>query len=272
LLGRGVWERDLGLAAEWLEPAEARELEPGLSPDIAGGLWLPDESQVHAPRLTQALALQAVRLGATVLEGMPVGSLENADGRVTGVRTTSGGISAGAVVLAAGAWSSFVQGGHAAVEPVKGQMVAGTLSPACSPRHIVWGPGAYLVPKPDGQLLVGATEEPGCFDTRPTLGAIAGLVQSGSRVLPSLANMPLNTAWAGLRPASPDRRPLLGPVPGVEGLFLATGHFRNGILLAPLTAKLMAELILDGIGDATLAPYSPERFNSAMARGFAIRR
>jgi len=249
---RAAWQRAAGLRAEWLEPAEARELEPALSPALQGALWCPDEAQVHSPRLTQALALLATRMGATIREGAPATSLESG-----AVCTPSERISVGAIVLAAGVWSGQIQA-NLPLEPVKGQIVSGILSPAAAPTKIVWGANAYMVPKADGQLLVGATEEPGNYDTRPTLGAMSRLIASAAHLVPSLRDMPLNTAWAGLRPALPDRKPALGQLG--DRLFVAVGHYRNGILLGPLTGKIMADLVLEGRAHEDLSPYRPDRF------------
>lgn len=258
---RAAWQRAAGLAAEWLEPDNACRLEPELSRDISGALWCPDEAQVHSPRLTQALGLLAVRRGAVLQEGAAVSRLELAGNRVVAVQAQSQRWAVGAVVLAAGVWSAGVEGPAAKLplEPVKGQIVAARLGPGCMPRRIVWGADAYLVPKASGELLVGATEEPS-FDTQPTLGAISGLVNAGSRLIPGLASMPLSSAWAGLRPALPDRRPVLGPIRDVEGLFVAVGHYRNGILLGPITGRLMADLVLGQPTDVDVTPYSPDRF------------
>ncbi|MFI5267395.1 MAG: glycine oxidase ThiO [Chloroflexota bacterium] len=260
LRDRGNWQQRLGLAVEWLEPEDALRLEAGLSPDLAGALWLPHEAQVQSPRLVQGLALLAQRLGVDVREGTPVVGVDMAAGRVGSLRTGAERISAGAVVLAAGVWTPFMDGvKRLPVEPVKGQIVSGLQGAGCAPRHIVWGAGAYLVPKAGGELLIGATEEAG-YDARPTLGGMAGLVRAGTRLMPAIAGMPLNSAWAGLRPALPDRLPALGRLREVDGLFVATGHYRNGVLLGPLTGKLMAQLVLGEPLAHDLAPYSPARF------------
>ena len=258
LQARAAWQSQRGLAIEWLEPEDARKLEPALAPDLAGALWLPDESQLQSPRLVQALAVQAQRLGVDIREGTPVIGLDQPAGKLTGVRTPAERISAGAVVLAAGVWSGLVDGvPPLPLAPVKGQMACAWPGGA-APRHVVWGAGAYLTPKAGGELLIGATMEPS-WDARPTLGAIAGLIAEGARLLPVVAAMPLHGAWAGLRPALPDHLPAIGPVPGLDGLFVATGHYRNGILLAPLTAKLLAPVILGEAPVSELAPYSPAR-------------
>ena len=261
---RGAWQREFDLAAEWLEPEDAVRLEPALVADIAGALWLPDEAQVHSPRLVQALSVLAARRGAELREGAAVMSVETSVGRVSGVRTAAERIHAPAVVLAGGVWTSSVVGAKLPLEPVKGQIVSAVATQA-APRRMIWGSGAYLTPKSDGQLLIGATEEPGVFDTRTTLGAISGLIDAGARLVPGLAGLPLNGAWAGLRPALPDRRPAVGALGEPEGLFVATGHYRNGILLGPLTGKLIARLVLGEAPEVDLEAYSPRRFLRQLA-------
>ncbi len=267
LRDRARWQREQGLAVDWLEPREARALEPSLSPSAAGALWLPDEAQVHSRRLVRAAAALARRYGADVREGATATAVVHDHGRVRGVQTPAGLVIAGAVVLAAGAWSAFVDvpGERPPVSPVKGQIVSGFSSEGWRPAHIIWGPAGYVVPRAGGRILIGATEEP-TFDARPTLGAIAGLVQSGSMLLPELACLPLAAAWAGLRPATPDRLPLIGPAGDAEGFFVAGGHYRNGVLLGPLTGKLMAQLVLGQPLDLDLSPYSPHRFERAATR------
>ncbi len=249
---RAASQRADGLAAEWLEPEDAVRLEPALSPEIAGALWLPEESQVHSPRLVQALALLATRLGVDVREGAPVLGVASQAVIIPNER-----LSAGVVVLAGGVWTAAIEGVSLPLQPVKGQIVSAAAT-AAAPRHMIWGPGAYLTPKADGQLLIGATEEPGNFDTRPTLSALSGLIARGAQLVPSLAGLPLNTAWAGLRPALPDRLPAIGRL--ADALFAATGHFRNGILLGPLTGKLIARLVLGEDPGVDLRLYSPDRF------------
>ena len=251
---RAEWQQSAGLAAKWLDPEEALRLEPALAPDLAGALWLPEEAQVQSPRLVQALALHAQHLGVELREGTPVTAVAGGE-----VITPTERITAGAIVIAAGVWTPFVEGlAHVPIKPVKGQMVCATPSPACAPRHVVWGEGAYLTPKAGGELLIGSTEEEG-YDARPTLAGIARLVAAGAAIMPAVAGMPLHSAWAGLRPALPDRLPALGPVPGRDRLFLATGHYRNGVLLGPLTGKLMAQLVLGQPPSHDLTAYSPAR-------------
>jgi glycine oxidase len=253
---RARWMCDAGIRAEWLEPDDALRLEPALASGIAGALWLPDEAHVRSPRVARALARAAAQCGAEVRESVTVLGFECEGTRIVGVRTSEGAFKARSVVLAAGAWCGPLSAELSQplpVAPVKGQIVAAAAL-GRGPRHIVWGLGAYVVPKVDGQLVVGTTEEDAGFDSRPTLGGVTGIIQEAARLVPAVANLPFDAAWAGLRPATPDRKPLIRPVAGIEGLIAATGHFRNGVLLGPMTGRVVADLVLRGARGAT----SPE--------------
>ncbi len=229
-----------GLAAEWLSPAACRELEPGLGPAGHGGVHAPHEAAVDPGALLAALQTALERAGgsieiAEVTEGVFEGE------RLAGVRTADGAERrADAVVLAAGSWSAaewLPAPARPPVRPVKGQILtlAGPRSrPVCS--RIVAGERFYAVPRGDGRLVLGATVEERGFDLRVTAGAVHELLREGYRALPEIAELELVEAVAGLRPATPDNLPLIG-AGAIEGLVLATGHFRNGILLAPLTAE-----------------------------------
>jgi glycine oxidase len=164
-------------------------------------------------------------------------------------------------VIAGGAWTPAIAaelGVEVGVDPIRGQILA--LTPQPMPfRHTIYGPKGYLVPKPDGRLVVGATEDRAGFDARPTAGGVARLLAMATRLSPPLAGAPFAAAWAGLRPASADRLPLLGPLPGWENVALATGHYRNGVLLAPLTGSLIAEWVLCRRLPPLLAPFLPDR-------------
>jgi glycine oxidase len=263
------------LRAEWLCSDEARRVEPGLTPSIAGALWAPDEAHVSAEHVTEALRIAARRRGVTFRErtavtelvlsrgavsGLPTARDDVLSGdAVSGVRTARGDVlSAGAVVLATGPWMPpLPSGAWLPIGPVKGQIVVGRGAPL---QHVVWGRDAYLVPKAGQRVFIGATEEEGTFDARPTLGAVGELIGAGSRLVPAVQGLVLQGVRTGLRPATPDRRPVLGRWPGVAGLYVAGGHFRNGILLAPLTGRLIAQLMSGETPDIDLAPYSPARF------------
>jgi len=249
-----------GLELHWLERDELRALEPGLAPEIRGALYSPEEHQVNADRLVQALARAAH--GAVLRQGIRVAGLARRGTRVTGVRISGGRLSAGHVVLAAGAWTGKVARGVGVdlpVFPVRGQMIALPASRS-APRHIVWGEDGYLVPKANGLVFAGATVERVGFRKNVTVGGTSGLRRMAKSLMPRLAGLDAVDAWAGFRPGSADGLPILGPVPGWEGLSVACGHFRNGILLAPITGDLIARSILDGSSNEALAPFSPARF------------
>jgi len=188
-------------------------------------------------------------------------------GRATGVVVSGYPHRADTVVLAAGAWSRAIEGLclPPPVRPVKGQMLAlrmDTRAPLL--RHVVWAPGAYLVPRHDGRLLVGATVEEKGFDPHLTAGAQLALLQAGWRALPGIEELPIDEAWVGFRPGSRDDAPILGSGP-LAGLVFATGHYRNGILLTPITARAIVALILDGHADPLIAPFVIDRFTRAAA-------
>jgi glycine oxidase len=265
LRGRATWQTARGLTATWLSPEQVGDLEPAFAGAagrrLVGALWLPEEGQVRSPRLVQALATAAIRRGATLREGLPAMGLERDGDRIGGVHTAVGLLRAGAVVLAAGAWSGALAGGIGLplpVEPIKGQIIAlGSLMRA--PRHILWSDQCYVAPKADGLVVIGATEERTGFDRRPTLSGMLQLALGATTLLPELGRLPVIAQWGGLRPAVPDRLPVIGLAPGYRNLYLATAHFRNGVLLGPLTGKLVTELLQQRAPSWDLAPYSPER-------------
>ena len=266
LRGRAGWQQRRGLAAEWLEGADLARLEPAFAGAagrrLVGALWLPDEAQVRSPRLVRALATAAIRRGATFQEGTPVLGILTQSGRVTGVRTYQGTVPAERVVLAAGAWSGPLAetGGFAVpVEPIKGQIVAlGALMQP--PRHILWSGECYVAPKVDGELVVGATEEHAGFDSRPTLSGLLQLATGATDLLPALGRLPVLSQWGGLRPATPDRFPVIGAAPQVAGLYVATAHYRNGVLLGPLTGRIVADLMQGRPPCVDVTAYTPARF------------
>jgi glycine oxidase len=219
---------------------------------------------VRSAALSRALALAAGSLGADLRLGTPVRGFLRKGERVTGVETPMGRVEGAAVVLCTGisaaqspAWLG--REGTLPIAPVRGQILSLAPRPP-GLRTIVWGGSTYLVPKRDGSIVVGATEERGAFDLRVTAAGVAQLLDGAIRLVPGLDDASFAGAWAGIRPATPDGLPLVGPWPGVEGLVLAAGHYRNGVLLAPLTAQLVAGLVLGkGMPDEA-APLRPERF------------
>ncbi len=246
-------QRSRGLEAEWLPPRRCRQLEPGLTPSFNGGVHAPGEAAVDPRALTRALLAALAAAGAEVRSGTEVIAGLYEGERLVGVRTRAGEeLHAPAVVLAAGAWSGVAEWlpEHARppVRPVKGQIVElrGRDGAAPLAGRILASERVYLVPRPDGRLVVGATSEEQGFDTAVTAGGVHELLREAYRLLPDIAEMELAGAMAGLRPGTPDNLPLVGPG-AIDGLLLATGHYRNGILLAPLTADTIAELLAVGV-------------------------
>lgn len=255
-------QRGLGLPMEWLGPKQTLSLEPGLTPHVLGGVYSPQESQLNSQRLTQAYADAAAACGATLRSGVQVTSLIRRGERVLGVRTNAGAIAADHVVLATGAWTRVLTqalGWNLPIRPVRGQMIA--LRRTGPPvRHMVWGAGGYLAPRADDLLFMGSTMEEVGFRKGTTASAQAWLKRTARKLMPALADAQVVSHWAGLRPGTIDHLPILGPLPGWQGLSIASGHFRNGILLAPITGRLAAQWITGGETEQRLAPFSPQRF------------
>jgi glycine oxidase len=263
-------QQKLGLPLQWLSAAETRAREPHLAGKIAGAVFSPQDHQVDNRKLAQALRVAAERAGVTIQEHRPVKEISVRGGRATGVVLDDGTIvPADIVVLAAGAWSRGIGGlppdRRPPVRPVKGQMLALQMD-AGSPllNHVLWAPGVYLVPRRDGRLIVGGTVEEKGFDETITAGGLLTLLEAAWRAVPAIEELPVAEIWVGHRPGSRDDAPILGRGP-LDGLFYATGHHRNGILLTPVTADAMARLILDGVLDPAIRPFGLERFLPARA-------
>jgi glycine oxidase len=256
---RVSWEGRRGLAVEWLEPSDLARLEPALRDGFAGALFSADDHQVTSGLLAHALARRASSRGAVIVEGLGVERLLRVGDRVVGVRTSAGEeYRARHVVLAAGPWSSALVPGLP-VRPVKGQLVH--LRPDAELlRHPVFADDVYITPKADGRIVVGATEEDVGFDWAPRDEATRSLLQRGFAVLPALRDARLEGAWAGLRPTSADRLPILGTRPDLRGLIFATGHFRSGVLLSLITGGIVAALVAGEAPPVDIAAFSPARF------------
>lgn len=251
-----------GYEGRLLEPAEVRRLEPEVAPDAVLGLATELDHQVDTERLVRALWIAAEREGAEIWTGRGAAGVlvEGESPRVTGVRLESGEVlRSDAVIVAAGAWSGALGLPRPLpIRPVRGQIVVLRAVPPVLGR-VVWGPGGYLVPRSDGRVLAGATMEEAGFVLTSTAAATRGLLEHAIRLAPALADAALDGFQVGLRPGAPDGLPVIGPDPDTEGLFFATGHLRNGILLAPETAELVADAVLTG-GEVPDA-FSPARFD-----------
>ena len=246
---------------EFLAAGALRALEPAVTPEARGGLLLSRNEWVNNGRLVAALVEAARRRGVRVRLGEPVSELTRAGDRIVGVAGPGlGRIDAGAVVLAAGAWSGQIGGVPRALRlrPVKGQILALPNDPPRF-RHALLRGEVYLVPRRTGECLVGATVEDGVADKAVTADAIRWLLAEAAATVPALAGATPLRAWAGIRPGSPDGMPVVGPWPNLPGLVVATGHSRSGILLAPVTARIVRDWIVAGRTDLPAAPFSPDR-------------
>jgi glycine oxidase len=252
-----------GVHADRVDGAEARRREPSLSDAVLGAVDLPEEAQVEPRPLLRGLALAAERAGVTFRTGARVHGVRVQSGRALGVELDAGFVAAGHVVVAAGSWTGLVHGiplPSDTIQPVKGQMLATETRPPVFQR-IVFGGGGYVVPRPDGRALCGSTMERVGFHKDVTLGGLARITAIATRLAPRLADAPVHGHWASFRPGTPDDLPLVGPA-GAEGLWLASGHFRNGILLAPVTGQIIADLILGRDAGPGVAAFDPMRFAS----------
>lgn len=265
----------LGIELEWLDGAAARRREPHLNPGTTAAVYSRNDHQVDNRLLVQALTEAFVSAGGQLHENTEVTAVDIAQGQVRGVRVGDTLVEADTVVLAAGAWSRGIAGlpaeAQPPVRPVKGQMMALRMDPAAPLiEHVVWAPSAYLTPRRDGRLIVGATVEERGFNTDMTAGGLFALLEAAWRVLPTIEELPIDETWSGFRPTSRDDAPILGPT-SVDGLVMATGHHRNGILLTPVTADAVSRFILTGELPDEIAPYGIDRFNTAPNKAAATR-
>ncbi|MER6436520.1 MULTISPECIES: glycine oxidase ThiO [unclassified Streptomyces] len=259
-----------GLDSEWLSGRECRRLEPMLAPGVRGGLRVDGDHQIDPRRLAKALVMACERAGV-VFHRTWAERLTVVRERATGVVTSAGEQpSAGRVVLAAGSLSGRLEGlpdeVRPPVRPVKGQVLRLTVPKRYAPflsrtvRAVVRGSQVYLVPRESGELVVGATSEELGWDTTVTAGGVYELLRDAHELVPGITELPLTETRAGLRPGSPDNAPMLGPT-GLDGLLLATGHHRNGVLLTPVTGDVMAHVLASGELPEEARPFTPHRFS-----------
>ncbi|MET8803170.1 glycine oxidase ThiO [Streptomyces sp. NPDC004546] len=262
-----------GLDSEWLSGRECRRLEPMLAPGVRGGLRVDGDHQIDPRRLTAALVTACERAGVEFHRAWAE-RLDVVRDRAAGVTTADRTeLRAGRVVLAAGSMSGRLAGVPEAllppVRPVKGQVLRLTVPRRYAPflsrtvRAVVRGSQVYLVPRENGELVVGATSEELGWDTTVTAGGVYELLRDAHELVPGITELPLAETRAGLRPGSPDNAPLLGPS-GLDGLLLATGHYRNGVLLTPVTGDVMAEVLASGRLPEEARPFTPQRFGAAV--------
>lgn len=269
-----TFQRSLGLTVDRLTARELRALEPMLAPGVRGGLFVAGDHQVDPRRLVPAL-LAACRAAGVTVRPDRVAAVETAGDRVTGIRLADGRtVAAGRVLLAAGCWTGAVEGVPPGVvptvRPVKGQLLRLAVPPGLRPllrhnvRALVRGGSVYLVPRSGGELVLGATMEELGFDTTVTAGAVYELLRDAREILPGISEAVLTEPRAGLRPATADNMPALG-ASALPGLVLALGHFRNGILLAPVTADAVAAVLAGEPLPEVARPFTPERLLRAAA-------
>ncbi|HTG15228.1 MAG TPA: glycine oxidase ThiO [Blastocatellia bacterium] len=255
------WQAEAGFPLERLSGSAIGDLEPGVTESATGAIFIPDDHQVENRRLMDALEVAIKRAGVELVEGKEVTRLLLDRRRIAGVACGTEHFNAGTVVVAAGSWSSALLeplGLNVEVIPARGQMIAVGGRP-CPIKRVLHSSKVYVVPRRDGRILIGATIEYAGFQKSVTVDGIHSLLGAATEVVPILKNFEMIESWAGLRPDTADHLPIIGPT-GVENLFLATGHFRSGILLAPITAQLVAEGILSGSVPDELKPFGVERF------------
>jgi glycine oxidase len=253
----------LGLKAEPLRAEDARELEPALSSEVEAAALRPDEASVDNRALTQAVLQAAQSSGAEIFPGHTAEAIWREGGKCAGLQLQSERVSAKWTIVAAGSFSSQIEGvkAYAPVRPAKGQMVA-LRADGVRIERVLWSERIYLVPRNDGRMLAGATVEYVGFDKHVTAGGVEKILAGAIELAPGLGSAQIEETWAGLRPDSPDHLPILGPT-DIDGLLVATGHFRSGVLLTPITARLIREWITLQRVSVDWERFNPMRFVEA---------
>ncbi len=284
---RYQWQKQAGLCVEYLTAEEVRALEPCVSPHVRAALLFPLDVQVENRKLINALAASLENSNTQIWTRANVEALRIADKQIVGVETSRGFVRASLVVMACGAWTSFIKvktasGDHngesggvssnddealtASIRPVRGQMLCFQTQERVA-RHVLYSPRGYLVPRVDGRVLAGSTTEDAGFDKRVTDEGKRAIMDQAEEIAPALIDqLQLIDSWAGLRPYAADEQPVIGADRDVRGLFYATGHYRNGILLAPITGELVAKMILENTRSPLVEAFTPNRFRCAGVR------
>lgn len=267
---RVSWQTAAGLNAAMITGAEARRAEPFISPEVVGSALFSDDWQVENRKLCKALRRYADLNGISVFENAEVSELINENGKIVGAKIGIDEIESENTVLAAGAWTSLIKIGSFSapvrMTPIRGQMIMYRTAKRLF-EHVVYSPNGYLVPRNDGRILVGATSEDAGYVKENTDVAVRDLTRSAETIAPQLSGLKIADKWSGLRPRSADGLPVLGRLVGLGGLYFATGHYRNGILLAPRTGETIARAIVDGVDSSYFDVFGPDRFRAANANG-----
>jgi glycine oxidase len=265
---RYEWQKKAGLDVEHLTARETHKLEPFVSPDSLESLFFPNDWQVENRKLLLALRKYAGINDIKIIEQTQVENLITENGKIKGVETFADQKFFGdTVILATGAWTSLIKHGESVlklpkVKPIRGQMLSFHTAKRLFTR-VIYSPRGYIVPRKSGKILAGATVEDVGFEDKITDSGIEFVRENAIEISPGLTNLPIDEKWSGLRPFATDGLPILGEIPDIENLFVATAHYRNGILLAPLTAKILAEKIADGKDSEFLQKFSLHRFVAA---------
>lgn len=259
---RYQWQKTEGYDIRLLSTGEVHERESHLSKKIRQAIYSPHEADINNRLLLEALVIQAEKRNVHLLQNTAVIGLKQTGHKITGVVTNKGEMEANHVIVASGAWAADILrqvGVDVPVYPVRGQ-IASVGSDNSPLSHVVFGKNGYLVPKQDSRIIVGATEDLAGFERSTTVYGVSTVLKGAMSIVPAISQAPFLQAWAGLRPATVDGYPILGPVPDWTGLTIACGHYRNGILLAPLTAKWIAEYVRSGETEH-MSAFLPERFS-----------
>ncbi len=265
---RFQWQKSTGLQVEHLTARETRQTEPFISPDVLESLYFPNDWQVENRKLLRALQKYCEINKIETRENAEIKNLLIENGKVIGAETESEKFTAETVVLATGAWTSLIKAGNVVlpqVKPIRGQMISFHTAKRLFGK-VIYSPRGYIVPRADGRILTGATVEDAGFDKSVNESGIALLRNHALEIAPGLVNLDIYESWAGLRPLAADGFPVLGKFAEIGNLFVATAHYRNGILLAPLTAQILADKIAENLDSKYLKIFNPQRFGTASVR------